>query len=1053
MYKLESKGKSLFQNNSRQIVRITYTGVTTADGELVGNAIVGTAIVDAERLGIDLSEVTILQGGLTIDRYCASGSMIELGTAIAAELTMTLRNTNGDLDNINFEGAELYVEIGVRDWSADGGAVYWVPMGYFIVDTPPRHLSTISITALDRMVLFDRDVLPDKLSFSTTVEQLILKCCAICGVVPDTSNLSQLPNAGYVIKAFPAETDNLTYRQLIQWCAALTGTCAYMDRYGHLTFRWFTMPTDSDDVFTVSPSNRYSSDIYENDIVITGFTFNETDEDGNETGHIVGDDSYAFDLTGNALLQDDVDTALTVLQDALGGFTYRPHEASLLPAPWIEPLDMVKFEDKNGNIHDTIVTHTTFTMNSSTAISGVGETSQYNSYAGGSGLTLAQANILEKVKASVNYKIKNRDTAILALNETIANSMGLHRIEVTENGTSTYYFCDAATLEDSSVIYTFNAGGFAWTNDWNSGNPVWQSGFTRDGNAVLNMLNTYKITSDYIESGSISVESLNSSFVATVDRISSSVSSTAASHPNMLYQTRRFDTDGGSSTLLTDTYMGLQIRRMKNSTANSTGKLSYVGYTSGTNMTPITLTASNPTCTFSFYAKSDTEGMALTVFPGGAGHENVSVVTSQGNTLNSAGYVDFDLTTDWDRYSITWTYSGYDKAQVNLAWMYVYYGFTVYTCGGKLEYGDTATEWTPAPEDGETAVAVLQSKVNQYADRIELMVTSDNIRSAFAMDSSSVAIDTGAIAFNSNTITIDSDNFKLQANGTVKAYGSFNASANITDRNRVTTSLTNGTITMTSEALSSSGEVTNSYTPLAITLGTDASNTAGYTKIDLYFGTTDHKVIGLYGGTTPKIELLDYTEMKDSVVITNTNYGGKISLYAPAYDIRDQYESRTGETVSIRTNATYAGDLTLNGITGEGVVYQKSRLYANDNDTILIMGYSGSYYYSTRALWYDYITRQLRLGSYRTTEGGSWSHMMTFDFETRNVMIKGQRINAYLPNATLATTAEVYKSSMQAADTTMLTTIANNNADILNDVRNKLNSLIGLLNARTWWTT
>ena len=57
--------------------------------------------------------------------------------------------------------------------------------------------------------------------------------------------------------------------------------------------------------------------------------------------------------------------------------------------------------------------------------------------------------------------------------------------------------------------------------------------------------------------------------------------------------------------------------------------------------------------------------------------------------------------------------------------------------------------------------------------KISTPVQSGNIRSKFAMDASSVTINTGRLAFNSNTIVINSTNFKLDASGNVTAKGTF----------------------------------------------------------------------------------------------------------------------------------------------------------------------------------------------------------------------------------------------------------------------------------------
>ena len=57
--------------------------------------------------------------------------------------------------------------------------------------------------------------------------------------------------------------------------------------------------------------------------------------------------------------------------------------------------------------------------------------------------------------------------------------------------------------------------------------------------------------------------------------------------------------------------------------------------------------------------------------------------------------------------------------------------------------------------------------------KISTPVQSGNIRSKFAMDASSVAIDAGRLTFNSNTIVINSTNFKLDGSGNVTASGTF----------------------------------------------------------------------------------------------------------------------------------------------------------------------------------------------------------------------------------------------------------------------------------------
>lgn len=362
-----------------------------------------------------ITDADIIQGGLKIDRYCVTNSKIEVGSAVASELSLKLRNYDGKFNNVSFEGAVLNVKIGIHaantselgkfilgksvlgfakglgnfilgtgrlgDYSVDT-EVYWVPCGLFIVDTPPRKLSTISISALDYMVLFDREVNASALSFPIHVDALIQKICSICNVTLAT-DVSVLPNHYFSIGGLPDTNQKLTYRQLLQWCAQLTGTCAFMDGSGRLVLKWYEQTG-----VTITASERYSSDMLENDITITGFTC----DDGKGNTYLSGTADYTLDLSDCGFLTNAYDGVLKELQAARGGFAYRPYSATIKSAPYLFPLDMIRYKDKDGVVHDTIVTNVTLALNCNTAISGAGETVTSSSYTqSASGVTSQQA--------------------------------------------------------------------------------------------------------------------------------------------------------------------------------------------------------------------------------------------------------------------------------------------------------------------------------------------------------------------------------------------------------------------------------------------------------------------------------------------------------------------------------------------------------------------------------------------------------------------------------------------------------------------------------------
>jgi hypothetical protein len=363
-----------------------------------------TALIEVTSGGktFTITEADIIQGGLKIDRYCVTNSKIEVGSAVASELSLKLRNYDGKFNDVSFEGAVLNVKIGIKLASVLDGAtlgkgvlgrmilgsassdqdVAYVPCGLFIVDTPPRKLSTISISALDYMVLFDREVNASALSFPIHVDALIQKICSICNVTLAT-DVSVLPNHYFSIGGLPDTNQKLTYRQLLQWCAQLTGTCAFMDGSGRLVLKWYEQTG-----VTITASERYSSDMLENDITITGFTC----DDGKGNTYLSGTADYTLDLSDCGFLTNAYEGVLKELQAARGGFAYRPYSTTIKSAPYLFPLDMIRYKDKDGVVHDTIVTNVTLALNCNTAISGAGETVTSSSYAQStSGVTSQQA--------------------------------------------------------------------------------------------------------------------------------------------------------------------------------------------------------------------------------------------------------------------------------------------------------------------------------------------------------------------------------------------------------------------------------------------------------------------------------------------------------------------------------------------------------------------------------------------------------------------------------------------------------------------------------------
>ena len=240
MYPISNAVKALFEAEQVQVLRITGT--------------------DKNGTAINITDADVVIGSFNIDRFSCIGNKLEVGTATSAQMTVKLDNYDGRFNGIVFEGTELFVEIGIADWTQSNPTVNWIPCGYFTPDEQPRSLKIITIHALDRMMRFDAtmptltpwvtqsgDVMTDSqgniiyfvsnVQFPVTVQNLVKRVALLCGV-PFTQSLSNLPNYNYTLSALPTLQQEITFRNIIQWCAGIMGANAWIDWTGSLRFSW-----------------------------------------------------------------------------------------------------------------------------------------------------------------------------------------------------------------------------------------------------------------------------------------------------------------------------------------------------------------------------------------------------------------------------------------------------------------------------------------------------------------------------------------------------------------------------------------------------------------------------------------------------------------------------------------------------------------------------------------------------------------------------------------------------------------------------------------------
>ena len=446
MYPITSAVKALYDAEQRQVLRITGT--------------------DKNGATISITDANVMENGFTIDRYSCNGTKLEVGTAIASEMTLKLDNRQGQFDGIAFEGAELFVEVGIADWTQDSPTVNWMPCGYFTPYIQPRKYSTITLAALDRMMRFDRVVEAGSLTLPATVAGLVAQVCALFSVTLAAA-ITGLPNASYSVSELPELQQTITYRNLIQWCAGIMGTNAWMDWNGQLRFSWYDNATG----YETTAANRFSSDLHEDDITITGVQYTNTQD----ATIIAGTDDYAIDLTGNYLAAPGVATILPTLNTALNGFTYRPFTATVVKAPYLWPMDAITFTEKDGTSHASVLTNVNFSLNGVTALESHGETAESNSGTAPSSVTPLQGFLIEKAKQA----------AIDDVDESLTQEEVFNRL--TDNGTAQGLYIDP-----------------------NTGQIYVNASYIRSGTLILGGLNN--------ESGVLEVHDENDNVIGTWDK-------------------------------------------------------------------------------------------------------------------------------------------------------------------------------------------------------------------------------------------------------------------------------------------------------------------------------------------------------------------------------------------------------------------------------------------------------------------------------------------------------------------------------------------------------
>jgi len=253
--------------------------------------------------------------------FSTSEDTLTLGCVAASYVEITM-----DKPGVTLENQEIFIQFGAK---LSTGMEY-IPLGFFAVNKLENNGETISFTAYDRMLKFDKGYFSN-LSYPNKLKTVLNEICVFCDV--------QLAEQGIPDIAIASKIEGYTCREALQILTQLAGGNAYVNRSGKLSIGWYAITDYSAD------NSRYKA-----------FTRNEFDyvierikcAISNDESLVSGSGNKGIDISNPYMSQ----SILNNVYSKVSGFTYRPGEVKIALGDFrLEQCDIIKVYDKDGNVY------------------------------------------------------------------------------------------------------------------------------------------------------------------------------------------------------------------------------------------------------------------------------------------------------------------------------------------------------------------------------------------------------------------------------------------------------------------------------------------------------------------------------------------------------------------------------------------------------------------------------------------------------------------------------------------------------------------------------
>lgn len=464
----------------------------------------------------------------------ANSSALPLGNAIGKILHLAVFNNDDRWSDYDFFGCKITPTIVYQM----PGETTRIKLGDFTVIEPETYGATIDISGVDDMYKADRVFDVKRVAMPCTLSTLVREACQQSNL---QFNGNSFNNENYQIKEIPKDK---TCREILGWCAMISGGNALIDENGRLKIQSYSMDylfnqannydggsfdrktpeasLDGGD-FTYSDSGEISGGTFNDplryhifykgskvtvttdDVIITGIqtTIDEKTYSAGTDGYKLAIDNPLLEGNDESAIQDAINRINSILMyrndnGTLKGLKYRPFEIDHVSYPIVDFGDPCFVIDRRNRNYMSFVTDITFAFKGYTTIkcssdAPIRNSSKYNG---------ARTQAIQVANQLFEEEKTQRELAIENMQQEIDESPGLYETREVDpqSGATTIYYHNLPVLAESDIVWKLQANVFSVSTDHGK---TFNAAIDASGDAIVNTISANGVNASWIDAGEL----------------------------------------------------------------------------------------------------------------------------------------------------------------------------------------------------------------------------------------------------------------------------------------------------------------------------------------------------------------------------------------------------------------------------------------------------------------------------------------------------------------------------------------------------------------------